>query len=144
MKKILVLSVVLFALTGCVVTKGKNGADGAPGGSFEILKQDQYGGREAETTVLIKSQKELSDLYKELNLGDAPAIDFTKHNVAALFMGEKRTGGYSITIKNITIKGDTAVLKVSETKPEGMATMALTQPYCIAAITKTAKVTVEK
>jgi hypothetical protein len=59
-------------------------------------------------------------------------------------MGEKRTGGYSITINSMTIKGDTAVLHVVETKPEGMATMAITSPYCIASITKTDKVALEE
>jgi hypothetical protein len=54
-----------------------------------------------------------------------------------------RAGGYSIAIKSIIVEDDTTIIKVLETKPEGMATMALTAPYCIAIIPKTDKVIVE-
>jgi hypothetical protein len=38
------------------------------------------------------------------------------------------------------VNNGTAFVEIVETKPEDMATMALTQPYCIALIPKTDKV----
>ena len=45
--------------------------------------------------------------------------------------GEKSTGGYSIDIKSVTKEGDTVKVLVYETKPDGIATTALTYPYVI-------------
>lgn len=141
MKKLLTLSLLLM-LVACKINVVNNfNMDTAI--AFEILKQEAYGGRDAEGTVVVTSQEQLNGLYKELGWNDVPAVDFTKNNVVALFMGEKRTGGYSIGIKKVVVKDNTAIITVTETKPEGMATMALTAPYCIALIPKTKEVVVE-
>jgi hypothetical protein len=69
-----------------------------------------------------------------------PTVDFKNNNVVALFMGQQSTGGHSIAIDKLTIEGNTAFVTVLKKYPEGMATMALTQPFYIAAIAKTDKV----
>lgn len=141
MKKLLTLSLLLM-LVACKINVVNNfNMDTTI--AFEILKQEAYGGRDAKGTVVVTSQEQLNGLYKELGWNDVPAVDFTKNNVVALFMGEKRTGGYSIGIKKVVVKDNTAIITVTETKPEGMATMALTAPYCIALIPKTKEVVVE-
>lgn len=112
--------------------------------AFEILKQETYGGPEQSGTTVVTSQQQLQELYNKLGWNDIPQIDFNKNNVVALFMGEKRTGGYSIGIKKVTIEGNTAIVTSIETKPqEGNVTMAITSPYCIALIPKTQKVMVK-
>lgn len=143
MKKLLTL-IVLFVLASCKVSVVNNfNTDMAI--AFEILKQETYGGPEQNGTTVVTSQQQLQELYNKLGWNDIPQIDFTKNNVVALFMGEKRTGGYSIGIKKVTIEGNTAIVTSVETKPqEGHVTMAITSPYCIALIPKTQKVTVEK
>jgi len=150
MKKLLSLVLLSAVLTSCGIgQKGEDGKDGQPSksataaGSYQILKQAANGGREAKSNEIITSQQQLDALYKELALGPAPTVDFTSMNVIALFLGQKNTGGYSVDIASVIVDDNTAKVKLQETRPDGMATMALTQPYCIAAITKTAEVLFE-
>jgi PrcB C-terminal len=140
MKKIFTLLLLALAVASCKINKASQSAS-----TFEVLKQEAYGGWEEKSNIVIKSQGELTSLYKELGQENVPTVDFKKNTAVALFMGQKSTGGYSIGIKSINVKGDTAIIKVLETRPEPMtnATMALTTPYCIALIPKTEKVVFE-
>lgn len=142
MKKILTLSLLMLVFTGCKINVINNvKVDAAV--AFEILKQDAYGGRDKESTVIIKTQAELDGLYKELGWSSVPKIDFVQNNVIALFMGEKSTGGYSIGVRKVAVVDGTVVVKVLKTSPEGMATMAITAPYCIVAVPKSDKTVIE-
>ena len=142
MRKLLTLSLLLLIVTGCSINV-LNNMRVSNAITFELLKQDAYGGRDAKSTVIITSQSQLQELYKELGWGSVPAVDFGKNNVVALFMGQKSTGGYSINVRKVTVEDDTATVEALETSPEGMATMALTAPYCIVVIPKTANVVVK-
>lgn len=150
MKKTIILSVLAVTLFSCCSKKttaqtneatSVNADKASAQAKFEVLKQDEFGGRETAGNVTIKSQQELNNVYSELNLGIAPKVDFTQRNVVALFMGTKSSGGYSIGIKNVVLNGNTAVVEVMSGKPEGMASSVMTTPYCIASIAKTDKVT---
>ena len=146
MKKVVFLSVMGMALLSCCSQK-KNAAEGNAVSKTEkmdttikVLNQGGYGGRQTAGNVVITSRKELISLYSELKWDNVPDVDFTKNNVVALFMGRQSTGGNSISISNLTIEGNTAFVTVEKKYPEGAATMALTEPYYVAAITKTEKV----
>lgn len=142
MKKVITFSLLLVLLTGCSIKVVNNiKVDAAV--AFEILKQDSYGGRESKSNVVIKSHDELVSLYKELGWTNVPTIDFSQNNVVAIFMGQKNSGGYSIGVRKVTIEDNTAIINVTESGPEGMATMVLTAPYCIVVVPKTDKVVVE-
>ena len=139
MKKLVTLSLILVTLMGCSAQKGKDGDS-----NYTIIKKETYGGSETAGNKTITSQDQLAKLYAELNLEDVPTIDFSKKNVVAQFLGQKNTGGFSITIGSVEIKNNTATVRVLETTPNGgMATMALTAPYYIASIPKTDKVIFE-
>lgn len=57
MKKIITLSLLMLVFTGCKINVINNvKVDAAV--AFEILKQDAYGGRDKESTVIIKTQAE--------------------------------------------------------------------------------------
>jgi len=143
MKRLLPLCIIVVLLSSCSINV-LNNLNASVGTTFELLKQEAYGGKEDETNLVIKTQTELESLYKQLNLGSAPTIDFEHNRVVALFMGQKRTGGYSIGIRKISVNGDTTTVSVKRTTPEGgMATMALSAPYCIAIIPKTENVVIE-
>lgn len=143
MKKFFTLGLLAFVMVACKINVVNHIAvDNAI--TFEILKQEAYGGREKESTMVITSESQLVSLYNELGWSDMPDVNFEKNSVVALFMGQKSTGGYSIGIKSITVEDKTATIKVMETTPQGgNVTMALTSPYCIALIPKTDKVVVE-
>lgn len=136
--KIIVLSVITL-LMSCGSKK-----EVGNGSSFTILKKEANGGFEQETNLLINNQKELASLYKQIYAGEAPTPDFTKKSVVAVFMGQKRTGGYAITITDVKVKSGTAYVTTLKTNPDGgMVTMALTEPYCIAEIPKVKNIDVK-
>jgi hypothetical protein len=136
MKKIITLSLMIVLFAAC-----KSAAPEIGGvGSFDILHQETNGGREKAVNEVIKSQEKLNALYAELSLTDVPTIDFETNNVVALFMGQKNTGGYSISVSAVTLSEDMATVQYVQTAPQDIATMALTQPYCIAKISKSKRV----
>jgi PrcB C-terminal len=143
MKKLTTLLLIIFIATGCCTKKGA-AAVKATGGAFEILKQSDRGGRDTAGFDHITDAASLKKLYRSLSI-DASAVDFKKKNVVAVYMGQKNTGGYSITIESIRVDGTTTYLKKKEIKPEtgGMVSMALTAPYVIVEILKTGKVVIE-
>ena len=144
MKKVLTVGLLALSFASCRLNVVNNIQAGNTPITFELLKQEAYGGRDEESTEVINTQAGLEKLYKELGWSDMPDVDFSKSNIVALFMGQKRTGGYSISIRKVTIEGDTATVQVLETSPEGnMASMVITAPYCIAVIPKTKNVVVE-
>jgi len=71
----------------------------------------------------------------------APSIDFSKYTVIAVFMGEMRTGGYSIRVYDIVDAGSSLIVKVEKTEPgpKCIVTQALTQPYHMVQTAKTDK-----
>ncbi|MFL9843478.1 hypothetical protein [Flavobacterium rhizosphaerae] len=85
MKKLIVLNFLLVLVAACGPQKGKDGKRGYDG--YSILKQETYGGRETEGYETITSLSGLETLYKELGIENVPAIDFTKNNIVAIFMG---------------------------------------------------------
>jgi PrcB C-terminal len=143
MKRILLSGLAAAMLTSCSINV-LNNATISPGIAFEVLKQETYGGRETESHQVISNQAQLNDLYKELGWTNVPTIDFSKNNVVALFMGQKNTGGYSISVRKISVDGDTTTVYVKTTEPDGMATMAITAPYSITIIPKTSEVKIQE
>ena len=140
-KHFLTLGIAALLFSSCSINV-LNNLNANMGVTFEVLKQEVYGGREKKATEVVKSQEQLDKLYKELGSADAPKIDFEHNNVVAIFMGQKNTGGYSISIRKISVEDNVTTIAVKYTMPEGMASMALTAPYCIAVIPKTDRVVV--
>lgn len=143
MKRILLSGLAAVMLTSCSINV-LNNATISPGIAFEVLKQETYGGLETKSEQVITSQQQLNDLYKSLGWNNVPSVDFKKNNVVALFMGQKSTGGYSISVRKVTVEGNAATVYIKTTVSEGMATMALTAPYTIAIIPKTNEVFIEE
>jgi hypothetical protein len=137
MKKIIFAFACILAIVGCCAKK--NGVSAG----YTVLKQESYGGMETEGNLLVNSQEELVSLYKSVNVSPVPKIDFKDHSVVALFMGQKQSGGYAISVTDVVVKEATAAITVAKTSPTGMATMALTSPYCIVAIPKVASITIK-
>ena len=69
---------------------------------------------------------------------ELPNVDFETHMIIAVFMGEQRTGGYSINITRIIKEEEGIVVEVEEKHPhpDSLVTMTLTQPYHIVIIEK--------
>lgn len=67
---------------------------------------------------------------------DMPEVNFDEEIVAAVFMGEKNTGGYMIEMTDAELKGDVLTITYEETTPpkDGFTTQVITQPVHLAKI----------
>jgi hypothetical protein len=95
-----------------------------------------------------RTASEWTALWKKHNFDKpAPAVDFSKEMVVAVFMGSRPSAGFSIEIASAVERDGKLVVSYRETKPAAgtMTAQVLTAPYHIAAVAKTAApVTFEK
>lgn len=95
----------------------------ASGAHSNIEQPFLFVARSRETYALLKSFAE--------NLPPEPEMDFSKAAVVAAFAGEKRTGGYSVAIKNA---GEKVSVEVIAPPKDAFVTQALTYPFQIALV----------
>ncbi|MBE9490752.1 MAG: protease complex subunit PrcB family protein [Bacteroidetes bacterium] len=114
--------------------------------AFETIAQDEFGGMTDSKFIVIKDEATFIEVYRligkdRLPKVEMPTIDFEKETVIALFLGEKTSGGYFITVKQIVVISDkvNVAYKVTSPKPGDMVTTVMTQPYCIIKMPKTSK-----
>jgi PrcB C-terminal len=67
-----------------------------------------------------------------------PPVDFSKEMVIAATMGTRRTGGYSIEIRNVAPTDKTLKIWLKQTSPppEAITVQALTAPFHFVAVPK--------
>jgi len=114
--------------------------------SFETLVKDQTGGYVKEEIRIISDRKSLLKVYGYVNRirkpgFPIPTIDFSKETVIAVFMGEKTSGGYAVSVESVKEEGEKVIVQIKEVKPgtKDMVTMAITQPFCFAKINNVGK-----
>ncbi len=119
--------------------------------TFETLAEDFYGGMTDSKFIVIKDETTLNEIYKLINKNKSPGIkipiiNFEKETVLVLFLGEKSSGGHSISVEQILDENEKVTVKYKVTLPKlgEMVTTVMTQPYCIIKIPKTLKEVVFK
>lgn len=134
--KSLYLIPTVFLIFACNGLKETSDHFTAKSGLFTILYNAQNQGRDTESNVIIDNQKALHALFQSVGVVDTPKIDFTKNQVVALFLGMKRTGGYSISVDRVEeVEGELIIYKkVEGPKVDEMVTTALTNPFVIVEI----------
>lgn len=137
MKKLVALFSVVI-LFSCSSTKTAKDV------SFQVLTDSGYRGKKTQSYEVIDNHQDLKKLYDTVKDELVPNVDFAKSRVVALFLGEKNTGGYTIGIESVRQEKGKVIVKVKKTYPEGMVTMAFTQPYMIAKIDTTQKIEFEE
>lgn len=88
---------------------------------------------------IINSLTEWNNIFGEIDI--EPNVDFEEKTIIAVVMGQKPSGGYSVSIKQLEVGKDTIQFMVEEVIPgeKCFVTEALTNPYQIIAIDKTQK-----
>ncbi|MBX9877971.1 MAG: protease complex subunit PrcB family protein [Candidatus Obscuribacterales bacterium] len=71
-----------------------------------------------------------------LNRQDAPKVDFRRNLVVGIFLGQQRTGGYSIEVDRIEDTGYDLLIYTKTTGPEGLTIQSFTQPFCFITMKK--------
>ena len=95
--------------------------------SFTTIARGQQSGVDARSAVLIQDEARL----KAQGIRPQQAVDFNRESVVAVYMGEQKTGGYSVEITSVKLEGGKLVVTVKQNRPSpgAMVTQALTQPY---------------
>ncbi|MBC7474753.1 MAG: protease complex subunit PrcB family protein [Candidatus Sericytochromatia bacterium] len=106
--------------------------------NFNSLETGYDSGIKDFSKRLAKNQKEFSTLYKEhissqktVNAIVFPTIDFDSNMVAAIFLGERPSTGYSVNVKSIVKTDSQIIISATEKPPDSGSTVStiVTEPY---------------
>ena len=126
------LFAVFLLLAGCGGVTAANAQE-------ETEWRGSRGGKEAFSVVVARTPEAWRALWE--GIGQPPPVEFdaTRNIAAALFLGQRRTGGYGIAIESVGRRGAFMVVRFQEIRPapDAMVTMALTSPYLVRLIPKT-------
>jgi hypothetical protein len=108
---------------------------------FETLAKNTRSGVREPLQIVVRSPEQWKALWKkhvgsDPNSPPAPAVDFNNNIIAAVFSGEKPTGGYTVEITAAEKSDGMLLIHYRETSPRpgGIVTQALTQPFHIVTI----------
>ncbi|MFH1825210.1 MAG: protease complex subunit PrcB family protein [Candidatus Firestonebacteria bacterium] len=112
--------------------------DARQGEEFNELKGTMCNFKERKN-LIIKTNVEWEEVWKKtFSDKEIPKIDFDKKMAILVFAGEKMTGGYEISIKEINYEKDKIIVKISEIIPprNAFCIMVITSPFYIKIIDK--------
>ncbi|MFD2890617.1 protease complex subunit PrcB family protein [Flavobacterium chuncheonense] len=137
MKKVVTIVMIIVLMVSC--NSAKNG--GAHG--FSVLASGTNGGSENFSYIVLENDNDLAEAISKLPIEESDYdkllnVNFKENNVLILHLGQKNTGGYGIEVEDIQNKNNviTVFYKIVKPKPGEMVTMALTNPFTVAAIPK--------
>lgn len=132
MKKLPVL-LLLTILAAC--STGANKETNKP--LYEVLTQQSNGGAQVRFFEVLTEPREIKMLENDDNLKKKiQPGDINSANFVILNMGEKNSGGYSVTVEKVEEIGDKIYITVKENEPAPgeMTTSVMTNPYAIVKI----------
>ena len=106
-----------------------------------VLAQGAQSAVAARTNYLITSDTELRALWQMLSTNDpVPTVDFTQHDVIALFAGTEPTAGYVISAQAVRDSATERLVEVQIAKPgvSCLAAQTQTAPYVVVLLPKSA------
>lgn len=104
---------------------------------YEVLTQQGDGGGNIHFFEILTEPNEIRMLQNDKKLRNKISpIDVQKSNFVILNMGEKNTGGYSISIESVVETDKNIIISVKESSPEpgSMVSQAFTYPFCVVKI----------
>jgi PrcB C-terminal len=143
MRRILLLALALAACT-TDVPDAPSTATTAPattGGTVEqrIIATGSNAAAEPEApqAVAIKTADDYRGKWEQtIGGGQPPAIDFARESVVILLGGQRRTGGWRVAPRGVSLEGRTLVVDATVEGPpsDAIVTQALTSPYAVIAV----------
>ena len=130
--------------------QGSQGAAGAPGsqgaqgaqsgaGAMRVLDRGAQSGIEEARQVVVRTAAEWNALWTQhAPQRPAPAVDFGREVVAAVFLGSRPSGGFAVQIVGAAPQAGTLVVQYRETKPgaDAIAAQVITSPFQLVALPK--------
>ncbi len=109
----------------------------------ELAKGSQASGGESPRFFVATSQAELENVWglaygNLLTPPDLPEVDFSRESVAGMFLGQQPTGGYSVSVQDVTLEDGEVYLQVNVTEPAqgAITTQALTNPWVMVRVSQ--------
>ncbi|MCR9172105.1 MAG: protease complex subunit PrcB family protein [bacterium] len=139
-----VILLILIAMTALSCKTMKDEKDNSDSLDFEVVQNDYLmgGGAEniEESIVLCNSEQDLQNIKEKMNSVnyatealDNTDINFEKETVIGYFQPVRSSGGYALQVQSLNRvnegQNDGYILHLELQKPQGAATMALTQPF---------------
>ncbi len=100
----------------------------AEGGQATGVDQAQY--------ALIANEEQFLSFWNraygsQLSVPPLPDVDFRRETIVAAFAGSKPSGGYGLTVDEVTLEGSDAYIDLTEIQPaaDAITTQALTSPW---------------
>jgi len=109
---------------------------------FQTITRGYRSGVRAPLQIVAHTEPEWNALWRQHSSIEAtppplPVIDFEKHNIIGLFLGDKPTGGYEVEIIRAEQSNNDLVIYHREKYPtgRGVVIQSLTQPFHIVRVT---------
>jgi len=131
------LPALLFAAACAANDQGDTNGDevmAENNGSLEVqeLARGSQSQEPSERMMVVKDQDTLQRIWSLAEQrGTLPEIDFDEEMALAVFMGERRTGGYEVRVEEVSRSGDGLKVSVLMRAPgeNCMTTQAITRPF---------------
>lgn len=96
----------------------------------------QHGGAVRASTRVVRDAAEWAALWRQIGREAPRAFDPARETAAAIFLGERRTGGYAVESLKVRREGAMVVLEYRETSPapDAMVTQVISSPWAVVAI----------
>ncbi len=124
-------------VAGCAVNQAET-ASGAP--LARQITQSAHCGLSAPGHLYLNSKDQIHQLEalpgRNLSLDPLRTIDFSQEHIVLVALGQKPTGGFSVTLAGAHLSGSELELSVRtrEPAPGAMVTQALTTPCAVIAV----------
>ena len=112
---------------------------GAQATTMTVVAGGSNSGVTEPKQVVVRTAAEWNALWKTHAAEEpAPAIDFSKELVAAVFLGTRPTGGFRVEIIGARLAGEELIVEYEERRPAAGAivTQALTTPFHIVRVSQ--------
>lgn len=76
-----------------------------------------YGGSLEEVNLTITDASAWSALWSRIHSEPAPVVDFSSHQVIAVFLGQRESGGYAAVIRDVSPNAAFIAVRYAETTP---------------------------
>lgn len=142
LSRCLYLAGASMVAAGCATSQPQTQTDeGAP--LARQISQSSQCGLTAPGHVLLRNESDVERLEglqgRTLPLAPLRAVDFDREHVVLAALGQKPTGGYSVTLVSATIEDDILELsvRIREPQPGTMVSQVLTTPCAAIAVSAT-------
>eukprot|EP00928_Gymnodinium_smaydae_P032456 TRINITY_DN234_c1_g1_i1.p1 TRINITY_DN234_c1_g1~~TRINITY_DN234_c1_g1_i1.p1 ORF type:complete len:223 (+),score=49.28 TRINITY_DN234_c1_g1_i1:25-669(+) len=112
--------------------------------AFETIDKGTHSGIEDALETAVTSEAEWGDMWRRHTSKTSPAppvphVDFQQHMVVYVALGTCNSGGHAVEVKGVEQTAEALVVSYETEAPNGgMTTCALTQPYHMVRVAKTA------